>query len=226
MEESEKAMRLPRERSDPGSRVNPAPSQTTLPRRARKRTTVRRTVALIPDAPAGAVFTRAAGLAKVKATLQAKTPINIQKPIIRETTFAGESRAYFSRFSQKKGEEGLVIEGEVTAFDEESLGRAVESVMRRICEAAAMLDAVLEMRVAREARPRVASEGAVCGLVRDLTDAGFPVFTEAAEVLRSSAPDSDVWLGVGGAGENGGSESDLAESLRAFLEAHPGWELV
>lgn len=102
------------------------------------------------------------------------------------------------------------------AFDHGCMGRACEAVMRRISEAAALADAVLEMEALREAEPEAASEKAIRGLWRELSEAGFPV---CADVLWRPAPGGDVWLGVGG---SGGS----AEDLREFVEARSAWRVV
>lgn len=145
--------------------------------------------------------------------------------IILQTTLdllGGEARAHIS---QREGESGeLMVEGEIVAFDLECMGRAMEAVMRRISEAAALSDAVLEMRVAREAEPKSAREADVRGLMRELSEAGFPV---RADVLWTPAPwtpapwtpapGGDVWLGIGG---------DGAEALRAFVEESTVWRAL
>ncbi len=124
----------------------------------------------------------------------------------------GGARAHIS---QREGEAGeLMVEGEIMALDPESMGRACEAVMRRISEAAALSDAVLDMRVAREAEPMAACEGAVRDLIRELSGAGFPV---RVDVLWTPAPGGDVWLGVGGAGEG---------ALRAFIEQSAAWRAL
>lgn len=109
-----------------------------------------------------------------------------------------------------------MVEGEVRAF-EEVLGRSVEAVMRRISGVAAHFDAVLEVRVVRDASVRTAFGGAAPALVRDLSEAGFAVWTED---LWLPAPEGDVWLGVGERGEEPG------ESLAEFLGSHSDWEVV
>lgn len=131
--------------------------------------------------------------------------------IIPQTLFGEAARA---SFSQREGEGGsLMVEGEVMAFDRGCMGRAVEAVMRRIAEAAALLDAALEMRAVRVSEPVAASEETVSSLGRDLAHAGFPARTG---VLWSPSPGGEVWLGVG----------EDAEDLKAFIEAHPAWRAL
>ncbi|MGI8541041.1 MAG: hypothetical protein ACR2N0_14920 [Rubrobacteraceae bacterium] len=137
--------------------------------------------------------------------------------IIPRTTLdllGGGARVHIS---QREGDAGnLIIEGEVMAFDRGCMGRAVEAVMRRVSEAAALSDAILEMKVERGAEPMVACEEAVRDLTRELSGAGFPV---RAEVLWRPAPGGDVWLGVGG-GEDG------EKFLRAFIEESTAWRAL
>lgn len=165
----------------------------------------------MPAAPPGAVLTHAAGAARIEATLTGQKPLTKLNHIIHITSFDERVRV---SFVQEEGEGGsLEIEGKVKALDDESLGRAVEEIMRRISEASALLDAALEMKVVREASPTEVPQEVVSGLIEELSEAGFSVFTD---VLWSVAPTKgDVWLGVG-----------EDEGLAWFLGSHPGWEVV
>lgn len=171
-------------------------------------------VALVPNAPPGTILTHAAGLARIEASLAGKEPLPIKNHIIPTAIFDGFDGNARGSFSQRKGEGGgIEVEGEVMALDAKYMGGAVEAVMRRMSEAAALFDAILETRVARRAEPRAASGEAVASLARDLSDAGLPV---CMDILWSPSPGCDVWLGVGEAGEG-------AEALREFIGAHPAW---
>lgn len=172
--------------------------------------TTPRRAALIPDAPPGAVFTRAAGSVRIEATLQTETPLTTKTPIIQKTLFAGFDGEVRARFVEGEGEGGVfVIEGEVMALDEGLMGSAVEAVMRELSAAAALADAVLEARVARVAAPAEACEIAVADLVRDLRGAGFEVREEG---LWLPAPEGEVWVG--------------GEEVARWLEAHPRWMVL
>ncbi len=129
--------------------------------------------------------------------------------------FDGGARA---NISQREGEAGeLIVEGEVMALDRECMGSAVEAVMRRISEAAALLDAVLEIKVVRGADPKSADEEAVAEMHRELSEAGFPV---RMDVLWRPPSGGDVWVGC--CGEDG----EYAESFRNFIEARSAWRVV
>ncbi len=88
--------------------------------------------------------------------------------------------------------------------------------MRRVCEAAALCEAILEMKVARGAEPEAASEEAVSRLACELSGAGFPA---RAGVLWRPSPGGDVWVGSGEDGE-------CADALRGFIEARPAWRVM
>lgn len=191
------------------------PAKTAKRRIPREKTAAQTTVALIPGHPAGTILTRAAGTSRVEATLAGKEPLIIEDHIIQQVIFDDIGGGARGSFSQREGEGGsLMVEGEIMALDRGCMGRAVEAVMRRVSEAAALLDAALEMRAVREAEPEAASEEMVYSLGRDLSEAGFPVYTG---VLWSPSPGGDVWLGEDG---------EYAEALRDFIEARPAWRAV
>lgn len=162
----------------------------------------------------GGVSTEAISRKNTSATEGRTRPPLSNFRITPQTPFGEGVRA---SFSQREGEGGsLIVEVEVMALDLGCMGRAVEAVMRRISGASALLDAALEMRAVREAEPEAASEEAVSALSRDLSYAGFPVYTG---VLWSPSPGGEVWLGVG-------EGEEASEALRAFVEAHPVWRVL
>ena len=103
----------------------------------------------------------------------------------------------------------LEVRGSIRAMA--GLGGALEGVMRRVAGAASVSGAVLEMRVLREAPPRLFPPDLVQALATDLWRAGFSV---------RLAP---CWEPVCQAGLVLGARGD-EEGLRAFLRDHPGWD--
>lgn len=102
----------------------------------------------------------------------------------------------------------LEVRGSVAAVS--GLGGALERIMRRSAEEAAVSGAVLEMRVLREATPRPFPPDLVQALARDLWRAGFPVRF------------GPCWEPVGDAGLAVGA-GDGEERLHEFLGEHPFW---
>lgn len=105
------------------------------------------------------------------------------------------------------------ISGTLRALTERDLGAALERVMRDISVAAALSDAVLEMRARRVAPPRAAPPDALQALALDLWTAGFSVRFAPS---WTPAPAGAVGLGLGGAGDG----------LRGFLADHPSWKMA
>ena len=108
---------------------------------------------------------------------------------------------------------GREISCSLRALTERDLGAAFEGVMRDISVAAALSDAVLEIRATRVAPPRPAPPDALQALARDLWDSGFPVRFASS---WTPAPAGAVGLGVDG----------MAERMRGFLAHHPSWKLA
>lgn len=105
------------------------------------------------------------------------------------------------------------ILGEILALSERDLGSALEAVLRSLTITASLSDALLETRAARVASPDSAPSTILQDLALDLWRARFPVRFAPS---WTPVPEGGIGLGVSGAeGE-----------LRAFLEAHPSWELA
>ena len=104
----------------------------------------------------------------------------------------------------------LEVRGGIAALTGQALGGALERVMRRVSDAAAVSGAVLEMRVLRVAPPRRFRPDLVQALATDLWRAGFGV--RLAPCWEPVVP-AGLALGVGGE----------EEGLRGFLRDHPGW---
>jgi hypothetical protein len=155
--------------------------------------------------PAGTVATRAAGLADFRAVLEWD-----EAPELPPSCLPAPDGPFRHDLVEAPSPCGtrLEVRGSIRAMS--GLGGAIEEVMRRIAGAASVSGAVLEMRVLREAPPRVFPPGLVQALAADLWRAGFPA---------RLAP---CWEPVGQAGLALGARGD-EEGLRAFLREHPGW---
>lgn len=105
----------------------------------------------------------------------------------------------------------LEVRGSIRALTGRGLGRALERVMRGVADAAAVSEAVLEMRVLRETPPRGFRPDLVQALATDLWRAGFGVHF---------AP---CWDPVGVDGLALGIRGQ-EECVREFLRDHPGWD--
>lgn len=155
--------------------------------------------------PAGTVATRAAGLADFRAVLEWEeapqhSPSCLPAP---DATFRHDLEETLSPCGTR-----LEVSGDIRALT--GLGGALERVMRRVADVAAVSGAVLEMRILREAPPRCASPDLVQALATDLWRAGFRV---------RLAP---CWDPLGHDGLALGVRGD-EEGLREFLRDHPGW---
>lgn len=105
------------------------------------------------------------------------------------------------------------ISGEIRAFTGPDLRRTLDDVLCSISKAAALSEAVLEVRAVHLASPAVTPAAVLETLARDLQDAGFP-----ARFGRSWFPVPDAEAAVG----TGGAEPDFVE----FLRGHPSWEII
>ena len=102
------------------------------------------------------------------------------------------------------------MRGGIRALTESSLAGALDGVMRRVADVAALSGAVLELRVLREAPPRSVDPDHVEALAADLWRAGFGVrFAPCWEAVGPGGP-------VLGARGNEGA-------IREFLGDHPRW---
>jgi hypothetical protein len=104
------------------------------------------------------------------------------------------------------------VTGEVRAFCERNLRRAVDSVLRAISAASALSEAVLEARAVRVASPSATPATALEVLARDLRDAGFPV---SFGRFWAAANDAGICVGTGG-----------DPGFREFLGEHPTWGMI
>lgn len=156
--------------------------------------------------PAGTVATRAAGLADFRAVLEWD-----EAPGFPPSCLPAPDVPFRHDLVEAPSPCGtrLEVRGSIRAMA--GLGGAIKEVMRRVAGAAAVSGAVLEMRVLREAPPRLFPPDLVQALATDLWRAGFPV---------RLAP---CWEPVGQAGLALGARGD-EEGLRAFLREHPEWD--
>ena len=155
--------------------------------------------------PAGTVATRAAGLADFCAVFEweeapEQAPRCLPAP---DGTFRLDVLEERSPCGTR-----LQVRGSILALA--GLGGALEKVMRRVADAAAVSGAVLEMRVSRETPPRPFPPDLVQALATDLWRAGFPVRF------------GPCWEPVGGAGLALGAGGEQ-ETLLGFLRDHPEW---
>jgi hypothetical protein len=105
----------------------------------------------------------------------------------------------------------MEVRGGIRALSEGGLAWALDDVMRRVADAAAVSGAVLEMRVLREAPPRRVDPDLVQALAADLWRAGFAV--RFAHCWDAVGPEG---LALGFRGEEG--------AIRKFLGEHPRWD--
>lgn len=155
--------------------------------------------------PAGTVATRAAGLADFRAVLEwdeapPHPPSCLPAP---DGPFRHDLEESLSPCGTR-----LEVRGGIRAMT--GLDGALEGVMRRVADAAAVSGAVLEMRVLREAPPRGFRPDLVQALAADLWRAGFRV--RLAPCWDPAGADG---LALGVRGEE--------EGLREFLREHPRW---
>ena len=167
----------------------------------------RRLAVALTGQPAGTVATRVAGLVDFRATLEweaaeRRPPSCLPAP--------GEPYRHNLLETHSPCGTRLEVRGGIRALTERGLARALDDVMRRVADAAAVSGAVLEMRVLREAPPRCVDRDLVQALAADLWRAGFAVrFAPCWEVVGREGPA----LGVRG-GEG---------AIRGFLGDHPRW---
>jgi hypothetical protein len=157
--------------------------------------------------PAGTVATRVAGLVNFRAVLEwdavggspascLPAPGDFYRQDLTEMLSPCGTR--------------LEVRGGIRALTERGLAGAVERVMRRVSDAAAVSGAVLEMRVIRGTPPRGLQPDLVQALATDLWRAGFPV--RLAPCWDAVGPEG---LALGARGED--------EGLREFLRDHSVW---
>ena len=163
----------------------------------------------LPEEPAGLVVTRTAGLARFEATLTWRTPEASSGPGLVAPVSCGQYRL---TSTETEGPETATreVRGEVRAFRPGTVSRVLEETLRALMRAAALSEAVLEMRALRTAPPLVSDSEAVEALARDLWRAGRRV--EFGRSWTVGGPDEGVRLGTGG--ETG---------ILTFLREHPAW---
>ena len=157
--------------------------------------------------PAGTVATRVAGLVEFRAVLEWEDAPS--RPPSCLTVPEGFFRQDLAETLSPCGTR-LEVRGSIRALTGRGLGWALERVMRRVADAAAVSGAVLEMRFLREAPPRGFRSDLVQALATDLWRAGFRV--RLAPIWDPVGPEG---LALGVRGEE--------EGLREFLQDHPGW---
>jgi hypothetical protein len=104
----------------------------------------------------------------------------------------------------------LEVGGSIRALTGRDLACALDAVMRRVANAAAVSGAVLEVRVLREAPPRCVDPALAQALAADLWRAGFGV--RLAPCWDAVGPEG---LALGVRGEEG--------AIRELLGNHPRW---
>ena len=156
---------------------------------------------------AGTIATRAAGLADFRALLQfEEAPASLPSCLpLPDDSFRHALVEEISPCGTR-----LEVRGRILALTANDLAGAMERVMRRVADAAAISGAVLEMRVLREQSPRSAPPDLVEALAVDLWRAGFRV--GFAPCWEPAGPDG-LALGASGA----------EKGLRGFLREHPVW---
>ena len=157
--------------------------------------------------PAGTVATRVAGLVDFRATLEWETAQ--ERPLSCLPVPEGPCRHDLLETHSPCGTR-MEVHGGIMALTEGGLAWALDDVMRRVADAAAVSGAVLEMRVLREAPPRPVNPDHVQALAADLWRAGFGV--RFAPCWEAVGPDRPV-LGARG--------NEVA--IREFLGDHPRW---
>lgn len=180
---------------------------------APERVPLRRAVGTLPGEPAGLIATRTAGVVEFSATLAGQSPGDVPPgPVLGMLPGfePGTLRCSFVETDESHRTERRVA-GEIRAFTEGELGAALDAALRAITVAAALTEAVLEVRAVRVASPGVASPRALEGLARDLWEAGFAVRFGRS---WSAAPGVEISVGTGGA----------EGALEDFLRGHPLWK--
>ncbi len=168
----------------------------------------RRLAVSLTGLPAGTVATRVAGLADFRAALDwesvdGRPPSCLPEP---EGAYRHDLQETHSPCGTR-----MEVRGGIRALSESDLAWALDDVMRRVADAAALSGAVLEMRVLREAPPRCVDPDLVQALAADLWRAGFAV--RFAPCWDAVGPEG---LALGVRGGEGAS--------RAFLGGHPRWD--
>ena len=152
--------------------------------------------------------TRVAGLVGFRATLdweiaEGRPPSCLPDPEVPYRHDLQETRSPCGTWME--------VRGGIRALSEGGLAWALDDVMRRVADAAAVSGAVLEMRVLRETPPRCADPDLVQALAADLWRAGFAV--RFAPCWDSVGPEG---LALGFRGDEG--------AIREFLGGHPRWD--
>jgi len=157
--------------------------------------------------PAGTVATRVAGLADFRASLEWDAA-DARPP----SCLPAAGRFFRHDLAEWPSPCGTRLEvgGSIRAMTERGLSLALDEVMRRVADAAAVSGAVLEMRVLREAPPRCVDPDHAQALAADLWRAGFGVrLAPCWDVVGTEG------LVLGARGEEG--------AIREFLRDHPRW---
>ena len=170
--------------------------------------TARRLAVALTGLPAGTVATRVAGLVGFRATLEweaaeVRPPSCLPEPEAPYRHDLGETHSPCGT--------RMEVRGGIRALSEGGLAWALDDVMRRVADAAAVSGAVLEMRVLRETPPRCFDPDLVQALAADLWLAGFAV--RFAPCWDSVGPEG---LALGFRGDEG--------AIREFLGGHPRWD--
>lgn len=115
--------------------------------------------------------------------------------------------------SEDRANATRTLRAEITGFSRADIGAALEDALRSIAAYAALTEAVLQTCAIFGPPPRVVPAELLGSLARDLYGAGFTV-----RFASSLTPASDVCVPLGTRGAE--------KELRAFVDAHPEWELA
>jgi len=166
-------------------------------------------LALLPEEPAGIIFTRNAGVTYFQAMLSQRPDGNsIVGPILGD--IPPGARLYSFAQTRDADTGNLEISCEIRALHIEQLTGALNVVLRCVTAHAALTEAVLEARAVRLADPSAAPSPLVKTLARQLSDVG----------LRPSFGAS--WVPVPGADLSVGTRG-LEDAFETFVAASPAW---
>lgn len=129
-------------------------------------------LALLPEEPAGLIPTRTPGAVRFEAKLTWRSPEEAMPGKVLPSLPRGV-KVYITEPDEPG--ENRWISGEIRAFAERDLDDALDSILRAVTSAAALSEAVLEVRTVRVARPRIVSRDVLGGLARGMWESGFGV---------------------------------------------------